>query len=241
MSKLLNFSKTSEPFTLNVEAKTQTHAVMELYGTVGGDFFGEGITAKGVVDAIKKLPASIKTLDMHINSPGGSVFEGIAIMNRIKQYGQKVAITAHIDSLSASIATIIMLGADKVVMNEGSFIMVHKPMAGAFGNADEIEKIVNVLDDIENQMVAMYVKKTKLSKLEIKSMLTAETWMDADEAVRMGFADEKVELGFKVAACLNPKINWLNKAPEKLTTEGQLASKAAVDLQNKIKNFLARK
>ena len=193
MSKVLEFKKTESEYSLSIRAESTTHAVMELYGTVGGDWFGEGIVAKDVINQLKELPASIKTLDLHINSPGGSVVEGLAIYNRLKEYGKKVKITAHVDALSASIASIVMMAANEIHMGEAGFVMIHKPWVMASGNSDDLEKTISILDDIENQMLNIYSKKTKMSRIEIKDLLAKETWMDADMALEYGFIDKKKE------------------------------------------------
>ena len=237
-----NLSKeTHTVSTLNIKAQSATHAVMELYGTVGGDWFDEGITAKDVVKKLNELPSTIKTLDLRINSPGGSVFDGIAIMNRVKEYGKKVKVTAYIDSLAASIASIIMLGAEEIVMSEGSFVMIHKPSTGLYGNSDDFQKIQDVLDNIENEMIGIYMRKTKMSRVEIKEMLAKETWMSSSEALELGFVDRVLEQEYEVAACLNSHLPWMAKAPKALPTQATLAKKKATELENKINKFLARK
>lgn len=232
--------KLLEDVKLKVEAKNATHATMELYGTVGGDFFDEGVTAKDVVKSLKDLPSTIKTLDLHINSPGGSVFEGMAIYNRLKTYGEKVDITVHIDGLSASIASIIMLAGKKIKMGETGFVMIHKPWSYAVGNADDLEKTVTLLDDIENQMLNLYVKRTGLSRVEIKDMLAKETWMDSTQAKDLGFIDEvSFEEQMIAASCLD-KAKWLSKVPHNVVTKNKLAQKKIDDLKSKINGFLKK-
>lgn len=243
MSKLLEFKAPEKDYRLSVKAESSTHAVMELYGTVGGDWFGEGILAKDVISQLKELPASIKTLDLHLNSPGGSVFEGMAIYNRLKEYSKKVKITAHVDALSASIASVIMLAANEIQMSDTGFVMIHKPWVMAAGNSDELEKTIGLLDDIENQMITLYAKKTKLSRIEIKDLLTKETWMDAAMALDLGFIDKKKEdeQKKKMAACISPNMGWLKNAPQKLVTQDAIAKKAVEELRAKVDGFINKK
>lgn len=235
--KIVSFNANSD-FKLSVRAESATHYVMEFYGVVGGDWFGEGIVAKTVVDELKNIPNTVKTLELHINSPGGSVTEGMAIYNRIKSFGQtrKCKVVAVIDSLCASIASVIMLAADEIKMSEAGFIMIHKPWAYAAGNADELEKMIDILDDIEEQMVKLYMKKTGKDRIEIKQMLKEETWLSVDDAVEMGFVDTKItdETSKALAASILKKSDWLKKTPKNLVTQEQI-------VKAKLDSFLARK
>lgn len=142
------------------------------------------ITAEGF---IKELDA-VKTpkIMMRINSPGGDVFDGTAIYNAIKDHPAHVE--AHVLGIAASIASIIAMGADEIVMADGAFMMIHNPWVWAVGDAAEIEKTVAVLHKIENSLASIYVDKTGLKLSEVREMMTDETWMDPQEAVDLGFA-----------------------------------------------------
>jgi ATP-dependent Clp endopeptidase proteolytic subunit ClpP len=197
-------------------------ADLELYGVVGGDWFGDGITAKQVVDALKEIPSGVTTLNLHINSPGGSVTEGMAIYNRLKQQGAKMKIIAHIDALAASIASVIMLAADEIRMSDTGFVMIHKPWTQVVGNADDMDKTIQILDEIEAQMLNLYIKKTKKTKAEIKQLLSAETWLSAQDAYEFGFIDTMTE-GLQIAACAVTKANWIKNSPKALVTNQKIA------------------
>lgn len=131
-------------------------------------------------------------LVVSLNSPGGDVFAGIAMYNALKDYkGGKV--TIRVDGLAASIASVIAMAGDEVVMNAGSMMMIHKPWTFAMGNADELAKVQEVLTQIEASIVPIYVARTGKTTEEIQTMLDAETWLTAAEAVEQSFADSLIE------------------------------------------------
>lgn len=128
-------------------------------------------------------------LTVHINSPGGDVFAGVAMFNALKKHNGSITIV--VDSLAASIASIISMAGDRIVMAEGSMMYVHKPWTAVVGNSDEMREAANVLEKLADNLVDIYVNRTGRSKEEILSYLDGEgKWMTAQEAVELGFADE---------------------------------------------------
>lgn len=125
---------------------------------------------------------------IRLNSPGGDVFEGIAISNFLKGLDNQV--TVEVTALAASAASIICMGADKVIMDQGSSFMIHEASTLAFGNKTDIQKVLNALQTIDDSLIALYTAKTGLSYDEVKELLVGETWFTAEEAVEWGFADE---------------------------------------------------
>jgi ATP-dependent Clp endopeptidase proteolytic subunit ClpP len=165
---------------------------------IGEDFWtGGGVTAKSFQKELSDIKAS--QIDLHINSPGGVVFDGITIYNLIKQHPANV--TTYIDGLAASIASVIALAGDKVVMAANALYMVHNPTGLAMGTASDMRSLADVLDKIAGTMVGTYVGKTGKSDADIRSLLDAETWMTADEALEYGFIDEISE-EMDMAACV---------------------------------------
>lgn len=131
---------------------------------------------------------------VEINSPGGSVFDGIAIYNMLRAAaasGKKI--TSKVMGVAASIASVILLAGDKIVMPANSMVMVHSPSGGVFGTAEEMRDMADVLDKVKKSLVATYVKRTGLSEDEVVAMLAKDTWLTADEAKEKGFADEVVD------------------------------------------------
>jgi ATP-dependent protease ClpP protease subunit len=184
-------------------SRGNSSAEIYLYGVVGGDWYGGGVTAKQFADDLKAL-GSVKNIDLRINSDGGDVFEGKTIYSRLVDHPAKV--TARIDGLAASIASLIAMAGDEIIISEGGFVMIHNAWTFAMGNADDLRRTADLLDTVSGTILDTYVARTKGQRAGIKKMMDAETWMTADEAVKNGFAD-KVTENLKVAASVKrPEI-----------------------------------
>ncbi len=153
------------------------------------------ISAKSFIDEIKDHKG--KVLNIHINSLGGEVFDGMAIANAIKSFKGKTK--TYIEGIAASISTVIALSADEVYMAENSLFMIHNAWGGSMGDAKEMRKQAELLDKISNEIARIYTSKTSLSSDKILSMMNEETWLDAKEAKELGFVDYITE-PVKVAA-----------------------------------------
>ncbi len=168
-----------------------------IYEQIGEDFWtGGGVTAKSFQKELAGIKAS--QIDLHINSPGGEVFDGITIYNLIKQHPANV--TAHIDGLAASIASVIALAGDTVIMAENALFMIHNPWGFAMGDATEMRKTADLLDKIGGSLVTAYASKSGKPDDEISALMDSETWMTAQEAKDAGFIDEISEQ-MDLAAC----------------------------------------
>lgn len=168
-----------------------------IYEMIGEDFWtGGGVTAKNFQKELAEIKAS--QIDLHINSPGGVVFDGITIYNLLKQHPANV--TTYIDGLAASIASVIALAGDKVIMAANALYMIHNPTGLAMGTATDMRSLADVLDKIASTMITTYMGKSNKPEAEIKALLDAETWMTADEAKEAGFIDEIAE-EMDMAAC----------------------------------------
>lgn len=163
-----------------------------LYGDIGDSLFTFGLTAKDVADAIERCKAEgATTLSLYLTSPGGDVFEGMAIHSVIARFpGQK---TVYVDGIAASIASVIAQAGDKRCMSAGAMMMVHNPMSIVRGGAEDMEAAAARLGKITDAMVDAYVQRTGRKASDIRSMMDAETWMTAAECVSQGFADEVVQ------------------------------------------------
>lgn len=233
MSRLLDFQGCRAGSPLKIMNKSSTEADIIVYAGIGQDWWGDGsmISAKQFSEELKKIPDSVNTLNVRINSPGGDVFDGIAIYNRLKQHKAKKIV--HIDGLAASIASIIALAGDEIRIGDGALYMIHLPWTFAYGNRMDLDNTVNRLMDIEEQMLGIYAKKTKLDRGEIRSLLEAETWMGADEAIEKGFVDMKAEDTVAIAASAI-KSQWINKKPEKFFSEAEATKLKIENLKNKV-------
>lgn len=237
MPKILDFNK-SQPF--KIKSKSATKAEIILYGAIGASWYEDSISAKQFSDELNKLDPTVKEIVLRINSPGGDVFDGIAIYNRLKQHPAKV--TAYVDGIAASIASVIMLAADEVIMGEGSLILVHLPWTMTAGNRVDLENTVIRLMDIEEQMISIYSKKCKKSRADIRALLEAETWMDSSQAKEEGFVDSIMSETMPIAASALDKSTWIKKSPKNIVTERQVANTKIDELKSKIEGFLkARK
>lgn len=237
MSKVLDFKKPGSPLT--IRSKSATTAEITIYGAIGASWFEDSITAKQFSEELKKVESSVKEITVRINSPGGDVFDGLTIYNRLKQHPAKVKVI--VDGLAASIASIIALAGDEVIMSEGALYMVHLPWTMAAGNRNDLENTIDRLMDVENQLVSIYANKTKMDKNEIRAMLEKETWMDSEQAVELGFATSTAEESMPIAASVFDKATWINKRPSKFKSETQVVKSEAKKLKQKIESFLARK
>lgn len=166
-------------------ARQKDSADLFIYDAIGGDFFSEGVTAKQFLKDINAL--SVKTLNVFINSPGGSVFEALAIYNGLKSHSSHVV--THIDGLAASAASFIALAGDTVVMAENAMIMIHNPWSMTAGGAEDLRKEADVLDKLAANMADIYMTRYTGTVEELTAALDAETWYNADEALAAGFID----------------------------------------------------
>jgi len=164
-----------------IENKTAAEATVYLYDEIG--WFG--ISAEQFVKDLNAITA--KTINIRINSPGGSVFDGTALFNAIKQHKSKTV--THIDGLAASISSVIALASGEVRMAENAFLMIHNPWSIVIGNADTMREEADLLDKVGGTIAKAYMDKTGKDKAEIKDLMAAETWMTAEEALEMGFID----------------------------------------------------
>lgn len=159
-----------------------------IYDAIGQDYFGDGITATSIKDALKEFKSG-SGIDIYINSPGGSVFEGIAIYNQLMRWGGKK--TVHVDGLAASIASVIMMAGDERIVAENSTVMIHRGWSIAMGNAADMRKMAESLDTVDDTILTTYVSRTGGNRDEISAWMDAETWMTAEQAVSRKFATSK--------------------------------------------------
>jgi ATP-dependent Clp protease protease subunit len=239
MPNILNFKKSTET-KLRVFNKSATVAEIVIYAGIGQDFWGDGsmISAKQFSDELKKLDASVEEIIVRVNSPGGDVFDGLAIYNRLVQHKAKV--TVYIDGLAASISSIIALAGDEVFIGEGALFMIHLPWTMSMGNRMELDNTVNRLITVEEQMISIYAKKTGMARSEIKSMMETETWMDAAEAISHGFVDSAFEIKIPIAASAIDS-RWIVRKPKKYFSETAAVNEVKEALKQKLKVSIARK
>ena len=197
-----------------IRAKADESAEILIYDQIGEDWFGEGVSAKKFLDELKALDA--KEINLRINSPGGSVFDGVAIFNALVRH--KAKITVHVDGLAASIASVIALAGDSLRMAENSLFMVHNPHAVVMGEASDMLKMADTLNKIRGTMLDTYMHHANVSRREMAAMMDQETWLDASEAKEIGFVNE-ITPALRMAACFD--LSGYKKVPDQLLNNRQ--------------------
>ena len=162
-------------------------AELILYGSIGSDEYWDDISDKAFKQDIENL-GDVENITLHINSPGGSVFSAVAIANTLKNH--KAKITANIDGLAASAATIVTSACDTVKMPKNALFMVHNPITFAYGNNQDMQKTLEMLNKVKNSIIETYLNKAKTDKETLSELMDNETWMSAEEAKEYGFVDE---------------------------------------------------
>lgn len=171
---------------LRAEKKSEKEGSLYVYDVIGEDFWtGEGVTAKGVVAELEKLRGA-KTLHLYINSPGGDVFEGEAILANLRRFeGRKVV---HVDGLAASAASLIAMVGDEILIQPEAMFMIHEAWSIALGNAEDMRAMADILEKMSGAYAETYAERTGLPAEKARDLMRAETWMTAKEAVELGFA-----------------------------------------------------
>ena len=177
-----------------------------IYDVIGQDWFGGGITAASVIDALDQLKG--KPAVVRINSPGGVADEGIAIYNALKRY--EGGVTTIVDALAASAASVIALAGDVRETATGARWMIHRAMAVAMGNANDMTKTAEVLTKYDQSLVEIYSQYMPgMDSAKIMDLLSAETWYTAEEAITAGLSTASAD-----ATDAQPMVAaWFRNAP----------------------------
>jgi len=170
-------------YTISAKAE---EADLYIYDEIGAGFFEEGVTARALVAELAAL--EVASIALHINSPGGSVFEGQAIFNAIRSHPARV--TTYIDGVAASIASVVALAGDRVVMAANALFMIHDPFAAVIGTAADMRHMAEVLDQVTGTIRRTYLAKTRMAEDALARAMGEETWYGAREALEAGFVDE---------------------------------------------------
>ena len=188
-------------------------------------WYGDEVTPKLFKDDLDKCQGDIS---VWINSPGGDVFAAAQIYNMLMDY--KGNVTVKIDGIAASAASVIAMAGTKVLMSPVSMLMIHNPMTAAFGDCGEMQKAIEMLGSVKDSIINAYEIKTGLSRARLSHLMDAETWMDANKAVELGFADEIMtrteqteDIAAPTVSMLYSKANAVNSLMEKI------AKKCAID------------
>jgi len=176
-------------------------AMIQIFDQIGEDWFGgSGVSAKAFSDALQSVGPG--PLVVEINSPGGNVWDGLAIYNMLR--GRNAQVTTRVVGIAASIASIIALAGDTVEIADAALFMIHDPSGMVAGTADDMRKMAAALDQHAEVLAGIYSKRTGKPVAQIRAAMTAETWFTAQEAVAFGLADSMTEM-LAMAACWHPR------------------------------------
>lgn len=160
-------------------ASVSIHNEIGLFGVSAAQFIGD-LRAQ-----------SAKTIDLSIHSPGGNLLDGFAMYNALLSHPAKVY--GRVEGIAASAASLVLMAADMISMPEDSFIMIHNPHGGAYGQSSDLREMADIMDKMQSSIANIYAKRTGLDSAEIIDMLNAETWMSAADAQQKGFADHVID------------------------------------------------
>lgn len=172
-------------YRIRNEAGSNEPAQVLIYGEIGDSWWGDSVPASQFVRDLAGIDA--ESIDFHIHSPGGDVFDGLAIATAIRTHPAQT--TAYVDGLAASAASFIATAANEVVMAVGSELMIHDAWGIAMGNAADMAKMAGDLDQISDNLAGLYALKAGGTAADWRDVMKAETWYSADEAVQAGLAD----------------------------------------------------
>jgi ATP-dependent Clp protease protease subunit len=177
----------------------------------------------------------VDTINLYINSPGGNVFEGVAIHNMLKRH--KAKINVHVDALAASIASVIAMAGDTIHMPKNAMLMIHNPWTFTWGNAAELRKVADDLDRIGNSVKQTYLQKAgdKLIEEKLQAMLDAETWLSADEAFEHGLCDVVQEANQMAASISDELFVKYKNVPKQLKNQGINQQKTVISAEEMAK------
>ena len=222
---------------MQIKNQTEETADLYFYGDIVSSWWGAWDDTDQYPESIKNFLDGVKgkNLNIYVNSGGGSVFAGLAIYNMLKRHsGQK---TVHVDGLAASIASIIALAGDKVIIPSNAFMMIHKPWNGLYGNATDFRKMADDLDAIEEGIINVYADNLKdgVDIETIRQMVQEETWLNGFEAAK--YFNIEVAQENTAAACISEQFKNYKRVPETFKAQQQ-PQQQPQNNEDDIKNIL---
>lgn len=196
-----------------------------LNGTIAEEsWFDDDVTPQLFKD---ELNSGSGDITVWINSPGGDCVAAAQIYNMLMDY--KGDVTVKIDGIAASAASVIAMAGTKVLVSPVSMLMIHNPMTAAFGNSDEMQRAIEMLGSVKDSIINAYEIKTGLSRAKLSHLMDAETWMDANKAVELGFADEIMQRSTETENIAAPTVSMLySKANVVNSLMDKIAAKCAI-------------
>ena len=218
-----------------------------LNGTIAeNSWFADDVTPKLFRD---ELMAGSGDITVWLHSPGGDCVAAAQIYNMLMDY--KGSVTVKIDGIAASAASVIAMAGTKVLMSPVSTMFIHNPMTVALGNSDEMQKAIEMLQEVKESIINAYEIKTGLSRAKLSRLMDAETWMDANKAVELGFADgilqreeQSSDVPAPTASMMYSRANVVNSLMEKIAAKCAIEPKSGRSVEelknqlNAIKKYL---
>jgi len=204
-----------------------------LNGTIAEEsWFDDDVTPQLFKD---ELNSGSGDITVWINSPGGDCVAAAQIYNMLMDY--KGNVTVKIDGIAASAASVIAMAGTKVLVSPVSMLMIHNPMTAAFGNSDEMQRAIEMLGSVKDSIINAYEIKTGLSRAKLSHLMDAETWMDANKAVELGFADEIMQRSTETENIAAPTVSMLySKANVVNSLMEKIAAKCAIQPKSETKH-----
>lgn len=228
-----------------------TERTLFLNGTIAEEsWFDDDVTPQIFKD---ELNSGSGDITVWINSPGGDCIAAAQIYNMLMDY--KGNVTVKIDGIAASAASVIAMAGTKVLVSPVSMLMIHNPMTVAYGNSAEMQKAIDMLGSVKDSILNAYEIKTGLSRTKLSHLMDAETWMDANKAIELGFADELMQRSAATDEVPVPQVSMMfsrttvvNSLMDKLAakckieakptqTETKVTADSLMDRLNLIKNW----
>jgi ATP-dependent Clp protease, protease subunit len=214
---------------IKMSADGSNSADIFIYGDIVSYQWDETDTSAASFKKDLDAVGDVDTINLYINSPGGNVFEGVAIHNMLKRHKSKINV--YVDALAASIASVIAMAGDTIHMPKNAMLMIHNPWTVAYGNAAELRKVADDLDRIGHSVKQTYLQKAgdKLTEEKLQEMLDAETWLSADEAYEYGLCDVVLEASQIAASISDELFSKYKNVPKELKNR----------VKNKQKTFIS--
>lgn len=224
---------------LEIKNMNDSSADLYLYGDIVSSSWesywaDEATCPQDITEFLKELD-NTKELNIYINSGGGSVFAGIAIYNLLKRH--QATKTVHVDGIAASIASVIAMAGDNIIIPNNAQLMIHKPLCGTGGNADDLRKTADILDQCQKSITDIYMQNVKegITEQEITDLINNETWMTGQEASQ--YFNIQVESQSEIYASASEYFKEYKNTPEYLKAQVKKSeNKNKVNELEKIKN-----
>ena len=218
-------NKLREVGSIEIKNQTENSADLCFFGDINSESLGEwqkyypeDKAPQDVKEFLDQLE-NVSKINVHINSGGGSVFGGIAIYNMLKRFDAKI--TVYVEGLAASIASVIAMAGDKIIIPANAQMMIHKPSSCAWGNADEMRKEADILDGCQKVILTTYMEHTKegVTEEQINDLINAETWKNGEEWQE--YFDIEVSESSQAAAAASDFYDKYNNLPENIAKPQQ--------------------